>query len=222
MDGFWSHAVAIIEEAGKSPLNLIALALLCSMVVAYVFFRASANWVKLSTYLSLLLFLGVAVIAMAVVSVMSSMGVQRNTQFSGTIPQNAEYTQPLLPRAQVPNTPRQASVERVGGLYSGRSVNGGIYSGTMLMRFSAMSPAGPAQIQLSESNGLQGNCNFNGVILTGWQVSATGMCRDASGFYDAGIQADFIDEDHVHGFLALQPRPGTPSIQQMEEFDLRR
>jgi hypothetical protein len=124
MDGFWNHATEIIGEAGKGPLNLIALALLCSMSVAYIFFRSSANWVKLSTYLGLLLFLGVAVIAMAVIFVTSSTIVQQSRQTIQPTPQHTDYTslQPSLP----PIGPVQSTapgMETLMGNYSGLSTN---------------------------------------------------------------------------------------------------
>jgi hypothetical protein len=224
VDGFWNHAADIIGVAGKSPLNLIALALLCSMAFAYVFFRASANWVKLSTYLGLLLFLGVAVIAMAVISVMSSVMVQQpaqsNRQLVGYTPAPLPDPQPAQP---IPTTAQRSGSGMAGlaGLYNGRARNGNIY-GNISILFASVGPTGAMQLKLSESGSLQGSCILSGAIQPTGRTDAFGACQDNYGSYDSEVHGQFVDATRVQGHIFWYPRPGTPAPQQMEEFDVHR
>ena len=212
MADFWNHATDIIGAAGKSPLHLIAFALLASMFVAYIFFRESAGWVKLSTYLGLLLFLGVAVIAMAVISVVSSVDK----------PQYARNDSPTSPYRPAVYTPAPAAgLEALAGEFRGTSRNFssvGVQNGAIVVRLVSVSPEGVARMQISESNGLQGDCNLDAVILADGAMTATGLCRDSIGFYDARIVGNFLDYNHVQGDFFVNPRPGTNSVPQRERF----
>ena len=130
----------------------------------------------------------------------------------------------LLPveRAPSPLVSSSVKIERVVGIYAGparNNIQGD--TGTMTLRIVAVTPSGSAQLHLTESDGLQGNCTLSGSIFSNSELRAIGACQDSFGWYDAEIQAWIVDWSTIRGILQWTPRRGTKS-QQQEQFEVRR
>ena len=70
MSEFWKQAPAIIEAAAKSNLGILALLVLATAVVGFVFFRGASHTIRLAIFFTFVL--GAAVFAVAAVRVPTS------------------------------------------------------------------------------------------------------------------------------------------------------